>query len=218
LRRAVRGVVFDLDGTLVDSYAPITESLNHARAAFGLAALALPEVRQRVGHGLESLIAELVGPERVRRGIALFRERYAATFAAGTTLLPGVEPALRALAARGIRLSVASNKPARFSTAILESLGVRSLLEPVAGPDVVGAAKPDPRMIRYCLARTGLAPPEALYVGDMLLDIESARRADVAVALVEGGSSTPDELRASAAPVMRSIAELPDLIEAWPPA
>ncbi|MCP3979872.1 MAG: HAD family hydrolase [bacterium] len=212
--RNVRGIVFDLDGTLVDSYRAIADSLNHARAAFELPALDAAEVRRSVGHGLESLIADLVGPDRVEAGVRQFRERYADVFSELTVALPGADDALRALAAAGIRLSVASNKPARFTRLILDELGWLSMFDSVHGPDTVGTTKPDPRMIHRCAAEMGLSPDETLYVGDMVLDVDSAGRAEVPVILVEGGSSPAGDLRATGRRVLGSLKDLPPLLAA----
>jgi phosphoglycolate phosphatase len=210
----VRAIVFDLDGTLVDSYAPIAESLNRARAAFSLPALAAEEVRRRVGHGLESLIADLVGPDRVDEGVRVFREHYAASYAAGTFALPGVEAALERLEDRGYRMAVASNKPARFGRAILETLGLDGHLEAILGPDSVGHAKPHPAMLRSCLDRLGASADRAVYVGDMVLDVETAARAGLPVVLVAGGSSSVDALRATGETVLDSLEQLPPLLRA----
>lgn len=201
----VRALVFDLDGTLVDSYAAITESLNHARARWGLPALSTAFVRCRVGHGLEHLIAEFVGPDRVAEGVRTFRERYAEVFASRTTALPGVRDTLRGLAASGYRMAVASNKPASFSRPILAGLGLAPHLPVVLGPDTAGAPKPDPAMIRGCLERLHAAPAEAAYVGDMVLDVESAARAGLPVVLVTGGSSATAELRATGQTVVETF-------------
>lgn len=205
---AVRAVVFDLDGTLVDSYGPITASLNRARAAFGLPPLPEASVRLRVGRGLESLIAELVGADRVERGVHLFREHYAVAYADGTFVLPGVEATLAELRSAGFALGVASNKPARFSEPILERLGLRAALDCVTGPDVVGSHKPAPEMLHHCLERLHATPRQAVYVGDMVLDVETAGRAGVPVLLVPGGSSTREELQRTGQILLGSFADL----------
>jgi phosphoglycolate phosphatase len=208
----VRGVVFDLDGTLIDSYAAITESLNHARDAFGLEPLDPGEVRRAVGHGLESLVAERVSEDRVEDAVRLFRERYAEIYAEKTVALPGVAAALRALHGAGLALSVASNKPERFSSAILRDLDLLRWIAFVAGPDTVGTTKPEPTMIRTCLERTALTPREALYVGDMVLDVETAARAGVSVVLVRGGSSTDVALSETGQRTIDSVTRLPSLL------
>lgn len=209
---AVRGIIFDLDGTLVDSYSAITSSLNHARAEFELPPLTAGEVRPRVGRGLATLIAELVGPERTARGVELFRQRYAELFAGETFALPAARETLMRLHARGYRMAVASNKPARFSEPILHRLGMLGFLETVLGPETAGRPKPEPQMIWLCLQRLGLERVSALYVGDMVLDVETGARAGLPVALVVGGSSDEAELRRTDQPVLRSLGELCELL------
>lgn len=214
--RSVRGIVFDLDGTLIDSYGPITDSLNHARREFGMPDLLREDVRRRVGRGLEALIAELVAPQQVEDGVRLFRERYAEVYADGTRILPGVHETLQSLHEAGYRMGVASNKPARFSRPILERLGLGQCVSCVMGPDVVASTKPEPTMILRCLELLDVHPEEAVYVGDMVLDVESAARAGVRVVLVAGGSSTREELEGTGQQLLESIDALPDLLGATP--
>ena len=95
-----RGIVFDLDGTLIDSYGAIAASLNSARRHFGLAELPEEEVRRMVGWGLEVLLERSLGAERVAEGIKIFRGHYARVCVSGTRLLPGAERTLRELAGR----------------------------------------------------------------------------------------------------------------------
>jgi len=212
-RDAVRSIVFDLDGTLVDSYPAITASLNHARAHWSLPALDPSRVRREVGHGLEQLVAEWVGRERIELGVRLFRERYAELFAERTSLLPRVQETLELLTERhGLTLALASNKPARFSTAILQNLGLADRFAAIHGPDTIGSTKPDPAMIRRCIAEMNSEPAASLYVGDMVLDVESATRAAVPVVLVCGGSSSAAQLRATGEVVLQGLEELPELL------
>ena len=105
-------------------------------------------------------------------------------------------------------MSVASNKPARFGRRILEELGLLAHLDAVHGPDTVGRHKPDPAMLGACLLSMGLRTRDALYVGDMPLDVESACHAEVPVVLIAGGSSTRDELEATGQIVFRNLGEL----------
>lgn len=207
----VRGLVFDLDGTLIDSYGAITDSVNAARRAHGLTPLAVDDVRQRVGHGLERLIEDVLGPDRVESGVRVFRETYDRICEEKTVALPGASATLASLRERGYRLSVASNKPARFSRRLLEGLGMLEHLAAVEGPDTVGATKPDPAMIHRCLERMGTAAGAAAYVGDMALDVESAARAGVPVVLIPGGSSEIDALRATGQLVLNRLSDILDL-------
>ncbi len=209
----MRAVVFDLDGTLVDSYDAIADSLSWARAARGLPPMSGDEVRYEVGHGLESLIEKHVGPDDVSGGVARFRERYREIFLQRTVALPGVPEIPAALAARGLALGVASNKPEAFLTPILAAVGLGDVVRVALGPAPDRPAKPDPAILLAVLERLGVPPGAALYIGDMPLDAETARRAGCRAVLVEGGSALPSELRAVAgARVLGSLREVPVLL------
>jgi phosphoglycolate phosphatase len=208
----VRGIVFDLDGTLVDGYDAIAAGVNAARARFDLPPLAVDDVRGRVGLGLGHLMADVVGAGRAEEGAAVFRAAYDAAILEGTRAVPHLAPTLDALRARAARLSVASNKPVHYSQRILSHLGVADRFDLVAGPETTGAIKPDPSMIRACLSAMATEPGHALYVGDMPLDAEAGARAGVAVVLVAGGSSAREELEATGRPVLGSLAELPGML------
>jgi phosphoglycolate phosphatase len=206
----VRGIVFDLDGTLVDSYDAIADAANHALDSLGIAPRPVEEIRRLVGRGLEDLLGHWIDEVRLEPAVRAFRKRYAEICLAKTRLLPRVAPSLRRLREAGLPLAVASNKPARFGERILDGFGLLELFACVQGPDRAGSTKPEPTMIRECLRAMELHPGAGLYVGDMLLDIESGSRAGVPVVLVRGGSSGDDELDRSDAPVVADLAELAD--------
>lgn len=189
-----RAVIFDLDGTLVDSYPAILESLNDTRLAFGLQPYDLATVRVMVGRGLENLMRQAVGEEKLKQGIALFRKSYDETHLRGTHLLPGVRQTLEELKARNVRMAVATNKPSDYSRNILKHLEVDSFFAECSGPDRAGRAKPDPAMLNGLMIALQARPMETLYVGDMVLDIETARNAGVKLALIATGGNTYEEL------------------------
>ena len=206
----VRGIIFDLDGTLIDGYDAIAAGVNAARARFGLAPLAVADVRGRVGLGLSHLMADVLGEPHAEEGAAIFRTTYDAACLNGTRAVPGLAPCLDALRSRGARLSVASNKPVRYSLRILEHLGIADRFDLVAGPETAGAIKPDPAMLRACLTAMATPVERTLYVGDMPLDAEAGERAGIAVVLLAGGSSAREELEATGRPVLAGLVELPD--------
>ena len=190
-------LIFDLDGTLVDSYEPITESLNVVRTSMGLPPKLLEQVRREVGRGLESLIADNVGPDRTEEGVRLFRIHYRKVFRHATRLLPGVGPVLLELGRRRIPMAITSNKPAYFSREIVETLGFGESFLAILGPEMVEHPKPDPEMIHRAVEALSRPASEILYVGDMRIDIEASRRAKVAVCVIPSGSDTKAELSAA---------------------
>ena len=197
-------IVFDLDGTLIDSYDAVTASMNAAREAFGLAPLPREQVVCRVGEPLEALVAELVGDD-VERGVRCFRETYARLFLERSRPLPHAAETLRELAGAGLRLAVASNKPSRFGRRLLEAFSLAPPVEIVLGPESRMPPKPDPRMIRRALELLGTPLEQGLYVGDVPLDLTSAERAGVDVALVATGGADRAALEGRAAPVFDDL-------------
>jgi len=185
-RHSRSAVLFDLDGTLVDSGADIAAAANHARGAAGLAPLPEAVAVGYVGDGVQSLLErvlahdpETAGPTRVLatdevpNGLAAFFDYYEEHLLDQTVLYPGVDELLRALAGR--RLLVATNKPRRFTLAILAGLGIAGSFERVTAGDDVSARKPDPAHLAACLAGTGIDPDAAVMVGDSPNDILAAR-------------------------------------------
>lgn len=190
----IRGIIFDFDGTLIDSYEAIAESLNHVRQSYDLPPIGIDEVRTLVGHGLEHLIETSVGPDHIEEGVERFRKCYAGICEQKTRILPQVKDTIEELDRRGYPMAIATNKPSYFARDILRALEMEHLFAEVLGPNDVDRPKPDPEMLEIIMMRVGLSPEEVLYVGDMLLDIEVARRAGVAVYVVPTGSASREAL------------------------
>ncbi len=208
-----RAVVFDLDGTLLDSYAAIHECLSLVLAAFGRPPTSPEETRRMVGHGLEALVARAVGEANVPEGVRIFRERYERIGPVSSTLLPGADAVTRRLHGAGIPLAIASNKPARFSREILEALGILGRFAFVGGPDGGFPPKPAPHMVFMALATMGAKGAESVYVGDMPVDVATARAAEIPIVAVPSGSATEAELRAAAPDLLISnLNELPGVL------
>jgi phosphoglycolate phosphatase len=205
----LEALVFDLDGTLADSFAGIAASVNHARAALGRPPLAVAEVKGMVGHGLDRLIAQAFAPAEVARAKEIFLPHYEATAAASTPAMPGAEAALTALAGRGLKLGVATNKPSRAARQILAAMGLDRHLQAVLGADEVRELKPHPEMLTRALDLLGVAASRALYVGDLAVDVETGRQAGVEVAVVAAEPERRQELlRAGAALAVGGLEEL----------
>lgn len=208
--------LFDFDGTLADSFDAITASTNHVRTAYGLSPLPEADVRKYVGYGLPHLMRELVPNADPDAAVALYREHHPSVMASGTRLMPGVERTIPELARRGFRLGVCSNKRVEFTRQLVDALGLAAHFTAVLGPeDVANRAKPDPVMLLEGCRRLGVSPAETVYVGDMAIDVHTARAAGITVWLVPGGAIGV-ESAAVAGPdrVLDGFAELLDLLPA----
>jgi phosphoglycolate phosphatase len=212
----MKAALFDFDGTLADSFAAITSSTNHVRASYGLAPLPEAEVRKYVGYGLEHLMTDLAPGAPVDEAVARYRAHHATVMIPETRLLPGVAETIAELARRGFRLGVCSNKRVEFTRELVRALGLGSVFSCVLGPDdVAQRAKPDPAMLLEGLARLQVSPDEAVYVGDMVVDVQTARAAGVTVWIVAAdGSFAPTDSGDRPDRVLNAFAALLNLLPA----
>lgn len=224
----IKAVVFDLDGTLIDSAEDLCAALNRMLAEQGLRPLALAEMVPMIGDGAAKLVERalaaaggggsgggLVPPELTRRFLA----HYEPHAAERTRPIPGAAEALAALAAEGFALAICTNKPEQATRSILAALDLERYFAAVIGGDSVpGRPKPDPAMVLAAIDRLGVAPHEAVMVGDAPNDVLAARAAGLPVLLRRGGyTSVPaEELGADA--VFEDFADLAAAIEALPQA
>jgi phosphoglycolate phosphatase len=183
-----RAVIFDLDGTLIDSYGAIAASVNHVRKLHQLAVMPSEEVRRHVGRGAEYLLNKTVPVGSVAENVQLYKEHHPNVMGPLTTVLPHVQATLERLHARQLALAVCSNKPVMFSRELLGRLGLGTLFRTVVGPEDAPRPKPAPDMLLEAVKRLEVTRSQTLYVGDMVIDIETARSAGVAVWAVPTGS------------------------------
>jgi len=185
-------IVFDLDGTLVDSAADLAAAINAMLADFGCQPLSVPEVRRMIGDGVAMLVARALAARDCPQADATAAARvFMRHYETGATLLtaafPGVEDALRALRDEGIPLAVCTNKPARISADILGSLGLARYFARVIGGDSLPFRKPDPRVLHALLETFAARPETSLLVGDSEIDAATARSAGVPFVLMKHG-------------------------------
>lgn len=180
-------VVFDLDGTLVDTAPDLTASLNVALAALGRPAVDPATVRHLVGHGARALIERglaLSGggsDAEIGRAMPAFLDYYAAHVADGSRAYPGAEAALDALAAEGATLAICTNKPVALSRSLIAALGWTARFAANLGGDSLPVRKPDPAHLLATIAAAGGDPARTIYVGDTAVDVGAARAAGVPV-------------------------------------
>jgi len=209
-----RAALFDFDGTLADSFAAITASTNHVRRRYGLPDLPEQEIRRYVGLGLTNLMETLVPNAPPAAAVAAYREHHPTVMVTGTRLMPGVAETLLALRGRGVRMAVCSNKAVQFTRRLVDALGLAADFEAVLGPEDVGAPKPDPSMLLEAARRLGIPKAETVYVGDMAVDVHTARAADITVWLVPGGAAGQES--ATAAGPDRVLTGFKELVELIP--
>jgi phosphoglycolate phosphatase len=207
-------VLFDFDGTLADSYPAITASVNYVRAGHGLPPLPEPEVRRHVGRGPDYLLRHTVPGGDPRADVALYRAHHPSVMRTGTHLFPGTAEALATIKGGGRRVGVCSNKPGAFTRELLKYLGVGDCVDLVLSPEDVPRPKPAPDMLVLALARLGLSADAALYVGDMTVDVQTARAAGVRVWVVPTGSDDRATLEGARPDrILRDLRELAEVMQ-----
>lgn len=207
-----RAVVFDLDGTLIDSYDAIAASVNYVRELRKLSPLSGDEVRRQVGRGAEYLLSHTVPVGALSENVRLYKEHHPSVMGPLTNVLPHVKSTLELLYSRKHALAVCSNKPVDFSRALLQRLELSDLFNAVIGPEDAPHPKPAPDMLLEAVRRLEISKRSVLYVGDMVVDIETARAAGVVVWAVPTGSEDPVRLeKARPDRFLRSFAELQEL-------
>ncbi|MEL6574959.1 MAG: phosphoglycolate phosphatase [Pseudomonadota bacterium] len=198
----LRAVVFDLDGTLVDSAPDIAASLNATLVALGRGPLPLPRVLGNVGHGMRHLIARCLadsggGAEDealIDRALGLYRAHYAEHLADATRPYPNVPEVLEQLAESGLKLAVCTNKPEGLSQKLLAALDLAPFFPVVVGGDTVAERKPHPAPLLHAIKQLGAAPGDTLFVGDSAPDEGAARAAGARFAFhTEGYAQGPTE-------------------------
>ena len=209
-------LVFDLDGTLIDSAPQIHAAANFVFGAKGLAAFSPETVRGFIGNGVGVLVSRLMAhqglvadPDLHSELVASFINLYEEAFDL-TTLYPAVDQMLAELAAQRHRLGICTNKPAGPTRAVLRHFGLTDLFPVVIGGDSLPQRKPDPAPLRAALV--GFGPGKALFVGDSEVDAETAARAGVPFALFTGGYRTAPADSLGARLIFDHHAALPRLI------
>jgi phosphoglycolate phosphatase len=221
-RFAPQLVLFDLDGTLVDSVPDLAAAVARMLAALGRPQATADEVRNWVGNGAVRLVERaLVGAldgkpdaDEFARAMPLFLDSYAEENCRHSRPYPAARATLERLAASGMHLACVTNKPADFTRPMLEQLGLDGYFGLVVAGDAAGAIKPDPAPLLHAMEFFKVSADDALMVGDSVNDIQAARAAGMPVICVSYGYNHGRDIR-HAAPdaVVDSLAELEDLLD-----
>jgi phosphoglycolate phosphatase len=215
-----RAVLFDLDGTLVDSAPDLRLALERLLGEEGLPAPDLAAVRGMIGEGARVLVeralrAAGLPPDEAQttRLHARFLELYAAEPCRDAVLFAGARDVLAGLCAAGTGLGLCTNKPQRPTELLLEALGLGDMFGAVLGGDALPWRKPDPRHALAVLERLGAAPGTAVLVGDSRIDLATARAAGLPCVLVSFGYSDAPAEQLGADAVIARLDELPAVLD-----
>jgi len=185
-------LIFDLDGTLVDSKKDLTASVNHVRHKFDMPSLTEQEIARFIGNGAQIPILRVLVPKgsepNVQSGLQLFLSYYRAHMLDQTTLYPGVRETLERL--RDCRLAVLTNKPVHFSCAMLDGLGIYQCFAAIYGGNSFPQKKPDPAGILQIISETKGRRENTWMIGDSSVDVLTGRNAGVTTCGVTYGYAT----------------------------
>lgn len=202
-RFAARGVILDLDGTLLDTVADIAAAVNAMLAERSRPALPVERVAQYVGKGSEVLVHRcLTGSAEGRApdpefgpAMRAFLDHYRRENGIRSRVFPGVAEGLAAMRAKGLRLAVVTNKPAAFTVPLLERTGLAGFFELQVSGDTVARKKPDPLPMLHVCERFGLPPQRMVAIGDSVNDALAARAAGIPVMTVPYGYNEGHSVR-----------------------
>jgi len=211
----VRALIFDLDGTLIDSKEDLIHSVNAMLRELGRVELPEQMVASYIGHGAPRLVARALGenssePER-QRALEFFLAYYEEHKLDATRAYPGVEEGLQQL--RALPMAVLTNKPVRVSVRILDSLGLSQYFRVVYGGNSFETKKPDPLGANTILRELNVAAAEGLMIGDSEVDVQTARNAGMLAAAVNYGFGVHDREAYPADAYLDKFGELVDFLE-----
>ncbi|OGX07951.1 MAG: hypothetical protein A2Z88_04740 [Omnitrophica WOR_2 bacterium GWA2_47_8] len=206
-------IIFDLDGTIVDAYWPIFKSFNHVMRELGLPLKEDSIVRRSVGWGEKVLFKPFVGERDLDKALKIYRRHHIRALKSGVKFLPGAKAVLEFLAKRNYILTVASNRPTYSTRIIARRLKMEKYFKYIICADKIKKFKPHPGLLQNILKKFSVSPSQALYVGDMALDVQTGRRAKVKTVAVLTGSSTRKEIsRDKPFKIIRNVSHLSGII------
>jgi phosphoglycolate phosphatase len=192
----VRALIFDLDGTLIDSKRDLIHSVNAMLGEMGRARLDEETISGYIGHGAPLLVSRALGStakeDELQRALQFFLAYYEGHKMDTTCAYPGISDALAELSRKKVPMAVLTNKPVKISVRILDSLGLASYFRVIYGGNSFETKKPDPFGANRILSEFGAAPRETIVVGDSEVDVQTARNAGTIAAAVNYGFGVHD--------------------------
>jgi len=187
--------IFDLDGTLADAYLAIQQSMNYTLMKLGYPAVSLMEIKRKVGKGDKKFIASFFSAENEEKAIRIYREHHKKSLLRYSMPKPYAKALLYTLKKRKKIIAVASNRPAYFTNLIIKKTGLGKYLDFVLCADEINSLKPKPKILNMILRKFKVKKQDTVYIGDMDIDMETARRASMDAIFVTGGSNKLSEVK-----------------------
>lgn len=214
-----KAVLFDLDGTLIDSAPDICAAVNELLATRGLPPVSVEQAARMIGNGVEKLVERAfvavdhpLDPADLKRALADMAPIYLRHTINLTTLMPGVREAMASLHVNGVAMAVVTNKPQAATRDILRHFGLEEMLSAVIGGDAVVNKKPAPDALFLALSKMNVGVESAVMVGDSKADAGAGRNAGVPVILVRGGYSLEPLEELGADLILDTMAQLPSAL------
>lgn len=191
----IKLIVFDLDGTLVNAYEAITKSFNYTMRKLHYPLMDAYIIRRAVGWGDEGLLKKFVKKSDLIKALSIYRRHHKQSLVKWSILLPQAQRVLIYLRRKGYKLAVASNRPTSFSQVLIRYLGIKKYFDYVLCADKLRNIKPHPQILRKIMKKLRVVPKETVFVGDMVIDAITARRAKVRAIIVTTGSNSFSEVK-----------------------
>lgn len=188
-------IIFDLDGTIVNSYPAIIDSFNFTMSKLGLKRQKDIVIRRSVGWGDRALLSPFVNSHKLDEALDIYRNHHSKSLLSKVSFMPYAKRLLDYLDSNSYKLAIATNRPKKFTHILLRSMGIERYFDYILCKDQIKFGKPHPSIINKIIKRLKVHRQEALYVGDMAIDVRTGRKANIKTFAVLGGSSTIKELR-----------------------
>ena len=212
----IRALIFDLDGTLIDSKRDLIHSVNAMLGEMGRARLGEETISGYIGHGAPLLVSRALGSnakeDDLRRALQFFLAYYEEHKLDSTCAYPGVGDALAELSRKKVPMAVLTNKPVKISVRILEALGLASYFRAIYGGNSFETKKPDPLGANTILREFGASPRETMLVGDSEVDVQTARNAGMIAVAVNYGFGVHDRSQHPADLYLDKLSDLVALV------
>ena len=212
----VRALIFDLDGTLIDSKRDLIHSVNAMLGEMGRAQLDEETISGYIGHGAPLLVSRALGSnareDDLRRALQFFLAYYEEHKLDTTCAYPGVADSLAELSRKKVPMAVLTNKPVKISVRILETLGLATYFRLIYGGNSFESKKPDPRGANTIVREFGASPRETMLIGDSEVDVQTARNARLIAVAVNYGFGVHDRTQHPADLYLEKLADLVPLV------